>query len=88
MSLVAAEEHELLRAIEKLIGTPLPRREVPGFEPTVLSAPPLDLSGGRGRGAAAAAPRGRAAGPRAFPAVAPAPLAPKVPAGGPPRRGG
>ncbi|MEB3200229.1 MAG: DEAD/DEAH box helicase [Synechococcaceae cyanobacterium] len=49
ISLVAAEEHELLRAIERLLGSPLPRREVPGFEPTVLSAPPLDLSGGRGR---------------------------------------
>jgi ATP-dependent RNA helicase RhlE len=49
ISLVAAEEHELLRAIERLLGEPLPRREVQGFEPTVLSAPPLDLSGGRGR---------------------------------------
>jgi ATP-dependent RNA helicase RhlE len=49
VSLVAAEEHELLRAIERLIGEKLPRREVPGFEPKVLSAPPLDLSGGRGR---------------------------------------
>ncbi len=49
ISLVAAEEHELLRAIERVIGSPLPREEVPGFEPTVLSAPPLDLSGGRGR---------------------------------------
>ncbi len=49
ISLVAAEEHELLRAIERLIGSPLPRQEVPGFQPTVLSAPPLDLSGGRGR---------------------------------------
>jgi ATP-dependent RNA helicase RhlE len=49
VSLVAAEEHELLRAIERLIGTSLPRQEIPGFEPTVLSAPPLDLSGGRGR---------------------------------------
>jgi ATP-dependent RNA helicase RhlE len=49
VSLVAAEEHELLRAIERLLGEKLPRREVPGFEPTVLSAPPLDLSGGRGR---------------------------------------
>ncbi|MFO7629823.1 MAG: DEAD/DEAH box helicase [Prochlorococcaceae cyanobacterium] len=48
ISLVAAEEHELLRAIEKLIGSALPREEVAGFEPTVLSAPPLDLSGGRG----------------------------------------
>jgi ATP-dependent RNA helicase RhlE len=48
VSLVAAEEHELLRAIERLIGSALPRQEVPGFEPTVLSAPPLDLSGGRG----------------------------------------
>jgi ATP-dependent RNA helicase RhlE len=49
ISLVAAEEHELLRAIERVIGGPLPRAEVAGFEPTVLSAPPLDLSGGRGR---------------------------------------
>jgi ATP-dependent RNA helicase RhlE len=49
VSLVAAEEHELLRAIERLLGEKLPRQEVPGFEPTVLSAPPLDLSGGRGR---------------------------------------
>ncbi|MEB3321834.1 MAG: DEAD/DEAH box helicase [Synechococcaceae cyanobacterium] len=48
VSLVAAEEHQLLGSIEKLIGTPLPRREIPGFEPTVLTAPPLDLSGGRG----------------------------------------
>jgi len=47
---VAAEEHELLRAIERMIGNPLPRLEVPGFEPTILSAPPLDLSGGRGKG--------------------------------------
>jgi ATP-dependent RNA helicase RhlE len=53
VSLVAAEEHELLRAIERLLGETLPKRDVPGFEPTVLSAPPLDLSGGRGR-----APRG------------------------------
>ena len=52
VSLVAAEEHELLRAIERLLGEKLPRQEVPGFEPTVLSAPPLDLSGGRGRGGA------------------------------------
>jgi ATP-dependent RNA helicase RhlE len=52
ISLVAAEEHELLRAIESLIGSRLPRQEVPGFEPTVLSAPPLDLSGGRGKGRA------------------------------------
>ena len=50
ISLVAAEEHELLRAIERLIGNPLPRREIAGFEPTILSAPPLDLSGGRGKG--------------------------------------
>ena len=50
ISLVAAEECELLRAIERLIGNPLPREEVPGFEPKVLKAPPLDLSGGRGKG--------------------------------------
>nr|WP_254938506.1 DEAD/DEAH box helicase [Cyanobium sp. Morenito 9A2] len=50
LSLVAAEEHELLRAIERVIGKPLPRQEVPGFEPTIHKAPPLDLSGGRGKG--------------------------------------
>ncbi len=49
ISLVAAEEHELLRAIERLTGSPLPRTAIPGFEPTIHSAPPLDLSGGRGR---------------------------------------
>jgi ATP-dependent RNA helicase RhlE len=59
VSLVAAEEHELLRAIERLLGEKLPRREVPGFEPTILSAPPLDLSGGRGRPPRGAAPRRR-----------------------------
>jgi ATP-dependent RNA helicase RhlE len=53
VSLVAAEEHELLRAIERLIGNPLPKQEVPGFERTIHSAPPLDLSGGRGRGGGA-----------------------------------
>ena len=46
---MVAEEHELLRAIERLIGNPLPKQEVPGFERTIHSAPPLDLSGGRGR---------------------------------------
>ena len=50
ISLVAAEEVELLRAIERLIGNPLPRQEVVGFEPKVLKAAPLDLSGGRGKG--------------------------------------
>jgi ATP-dependent RNA helicase RhlE len=65
LSLVAAEEHELLRAIERLIGAPLPRSEVPGFEPTVLSAPPLDLSGGRGRRRDGPAPQGRGAQGRA-----------------------
>ncbi len=58
ISLVSAEEVELLAAIEALIGSRLPRSEVPGFEPTVLSAPPLDLSGGRGRGG----PRGGGGG--------------------------
>ena len=58
ISLVAAEEHELLRAIERMIGNPLARQEVPGFEPTILSAPPLDLSGGRGKGGS----RGRSGG--------------------------
>ena len=63
VSLVAAEEHELLRAIERLLGERLPRQEVPGFEPTVRSAPPLDLSGGRGRPPRGAKPRRRPATP-------------------------
>jgi ATP-dependent RNA helicase RhlE len=50
ISLVAAEEVELLRAIERLIGNSLPRQDVVGFEPKVLKAAPLDLSGGRGKG--------------------------------------
>jgi ATP-dependent RNA helicase RhlE len=68
VSLVAAEEHELLRAIERMIGNPLPKQVVPGFEPTILSAPPLDLSGGRGRGGSRGGSRGapsRAARPAA-----------------------
>jgi ATP-dependent RNA helicase RhlE len=64
ISLVAAEEHQLLRAIERLIGEELPREEVPGFAPTVLSAPPLDLSGGRNRSTAAAGRGRRPARPR------------------------
>jgi len=58
ISLVAAEEHELLRAIERLIGSALPQQLVAGFEPTVLTAPPLDLSGGRGGRGRSAAGRG------------------------------
>jgi ATP-dependent RNA helicase RhlE len=58
VSLVAAEEHELLRAIERLIGNPLPKQEVPGFERTIHSAPPLDLSGGRGHGGGGGGRRG------------------------------
>ena len=33
LSLVSAEERDLLGAIEKLIGAPLPREVIPGFEP-------------------------------------------------------
>ena len=49
VSLVAAEEALLLKAIERLTGEELKRQIVEGFEPTVLKAPPLDLSGGRRR---------------------------------------
>ena len=49
VSLVAAEEVLLLKAIEKLTGQALRKEPVAGFEPTVLKAEPLDLSGGRGR---------------------------------------
>jgi ATP-dependent RNA helicase RhlE len=62
VSLVAAEEHELLRAIERLTGKKLPKQEIPGFEPTVLSAPPLDLSGGRGRSNRGGSSRGPSSG--------------------------
>jgi ATP-dependent RNA helicase RhlE len=87
ISLVAAEEHELLQAIERFTGASLPRSVVPGFEPTILSAPPLDLSGGRGRQgrgpAGGGAPRrgegqatqerrrGRSGGPSADPRIDP-----------------
>ena len=49
ISLVAAEEALLLKAIERTTRESLEKVLVPGFEPTVLDAPPLDLSGGRGR---------------------------------------
>jgi ATP-dependent RNA helicase RhlE len=62
ISLVAAEENDLLLAIERLIGSRLERRELPGFERTIHSAPPLDLSGGRGR-RGRSAPRGRTPAP-------------------------
>ena len=55
ISLVAAEEVLLLKAIEKLTGQPLRKEPVSGFEPTILRAEPLDLSGGRSR----RPPRGR-----------------------------
>ena len=55
ISLVAAEEVLLLKAIEKLTGQPLRKEPVSGFEQTILHAEPLDLSGGRGR----RPPRGR-----------------------------
>ena len=58
ISLVAAEEALLLKAIERLTGEALPKKAVKGFEPTILTAPPLDLSGGRRR----SAPRPRRVG--------------------------
>ena len=47
ISLVAAEESLLLKAIERLTGEALRKEAVKGFEPTILSAPPLDLGGGK-----------------------------------------
>ena len=44
---LVAEEALLLKAIERLTGEALRKETVNGFEPTVLTAPPLDLSGGR-----------------------------------------
>ncbi|MGC6483737.1 MAG: DEAD/DEAH box helicase [Synechococcus sp.] len=59
ISLVAAEEALLLKAIERTTREPLKTELVPGFEPTVLEAPPLDLSGGRGRRAPRSGGSGR-----------------------------
>lgn len=61
VSLVAAEEALLLKAIERLTGEALKRQTVEGFEPTVLKAPPLDLSGGRRR--SPGKPRARSVSP-------------------------
>ena len=58
ISLVAAEETLLLKAIERLTGESLRRENVPGFEPSILNAPPLDLSGGRGRRRPGQSPKG------------------------------
>ena len=69
---MAAEEHELLRAIERLIGNPLPSLEIPGFERTIHSAPPLDLSGGRGRSGGGGRRGGGGRGPRSEGRSAPA----------------
>ncbi|WP_370593715.1 DEAD/DEAH box helicase [Synechococcus sp. BIOS-U3-1] len=49
ISLVAAEESLLLKAIERLTGEALRKEQVKGFEPTILTAPPLDLGGGKRR---------------------------------------
>ena len=54
-----------------MIGNPLPKQPVPGFEPTILSAPPLDLSGGRGRGGSRGGGNRDLSGPRATAAAGP-----------------
>ena len=71
ISLVAAEESLLLKAIERTTRESLEKVLIPGFEPTVLEAPPIDLSGGRGRrpsrsgsGSGTRHDRGRADKPR------------------------
>ena len=48
ISLVAAEEALLLKAIEKFIGNPLPKVNVLGFEQKILKAEPLK-QGGQGQ---------------------------------------
>ena len=49
ISLVAAEEALLLKAIEKFIGNPLPKVDVVGFEQKILKAEPLKQGGQRQR---------------------------------------
>ena len=49
ISLVAAEEALLLKAIEKFIGNPLPKVDVIGFEQKILKAEPLKQGGQRQR---------------------------------------
>src|SRR5947209_16481103 len=56
ISLVCAEEHERLDAIEKTIRLGIPRKIVPGFEPDLSVAPSM-MSKPTGRGDSA--PRGR-----------------------------
>ena len=59
ISLVAAEESLLLKAIERLTGEALRKEQVKGFEPTILTAPPLDLGGGKRRSSQRSHQRGR-----------------------------
>ena len=59
ISLVAAEESLLLTAIERLTGEALRKEQVKGFEPTILTAPPLDLGGGKRRSSQRGHQRGR-----------------------------
>jgi ATP-dependent RNA helicase RhlE len=49
ISLVAAEEALLLKAIERFIGNPLPKVDVVGFEQKILKAEPLKQGGQRQR---------------------------------------
>jgi ATP-dependent RNA helicase RhlE len=49
ISLVCAEEHERLAAIEKTIKLSIPKTIVPGFEPDARVVPTLIGAGGRGR---------------------------------------
>ena len=61
ISLVAAEEALLLKAIEKFIGIPLPKVDVVGFEQKILKAEPLKQGGQRQRRTSQAARMGRKA---------------------------
>jgi ATP-dependent RNA helicase RhlE len=49
ISLVCAEEHERLAAIEKTIKLSIPKTIVPGFEPDARVVPTLIGAAGRGR---------------------------------------
>jgi len=56
ISLVCAEEHERLEAIEKMIKLNIPRKIIPGFEPELSTVPSI-IGAGAGRREAGGRPR-------------------------------
>ena len=84
VSLVCVDELRLLSDIERLLGRPIPRETIPGFEPDARIRPEPILRGGLG----GARPSGRpSAGGRHGPGVARHSGAPRRPNGGRPTGG-